>query len=445
MRHLLRHRAFRLLLSARLLGQIGDGLLQGGLVGYSLFSPEKQATAWGIAGAFALIGMPYSVLGPFAGLLVDRLPRRRVIAAGNTIRALLAVAISVCVVRDASYALLLPLVLLALAVNRLQLTAHAASIACTVNARERAEANAMVPTLGSAVSAGATVAAPLLSRVWGDGAAATGHVIHVACAAWVAAALVILRVGPMVLGPHPDEPGVGLGGAVTRAATPATPGGGPEHPRPPASQVWLGFSALRRVGSARRAVTTLALHRAVFGFTLLLTIMHARAQMTDSSALTSLALVAVVGGLAAAGTLLGAVMAPRLAHRIGPVRTSSAGLFAAGTLLPVAWWLGLNGSHLWFYAGAPFIGVTYAAIRVGSDTVVQSVIADHMRGRVFSVYDILMNTSLVIGLCAAAASLSERGGGLLVCGLLITATAAHHARSERRLTDAERAAISAAS
>ena len=212
-----------------------------------------------------------------------------------------------------------------------------------------------------------------------------------------------------------------------------------------AAQVWLGFSALRLVGSARRAVTTLALHRAVFGFTLLLTIMHARAQMTDSSALTSLALVAAVGGLAAAGTLVGAVVAPRLAHRIGPVRASLAGLLVAGTLLPLAWWLGLTGNHVWFYAGAPIIGLTYAAIRVGSDTVVQSVIADSMRGRVFSVYDILMNTSLVVGLCAAAASLSKQSVGLLACGLLTTATAAHHARGERHLTDAERSAINAAS
>ena len=91
-----------------------------------------------------------------------------------------------------------------------------------------------------------------------------------------------------------------------------------------------------------------------------------------------------------------------------------------------------------------FRSLTYAAIRVGSDTVVQSVIADRIRGRVFSVYDIVMNTSLVVGLCAAASSLPQQSLGLLVCGLLITAAAAHYARSERRLTDAERLAISAA-
>jgi MFS family permease len=474
MRHLLRHRAFRLLLSARLLGHTGDGLLQGGLVGYSLFSPEKQATAWGIAAAFALVGLPYSVLGPFAGLLVDRIPRRRVIATGNAIRALLAIAISVCVVRDASYALLLPLVLVALAVNRLQLTAHAAAIACTVNPRERATANAMVPTLGSATSAIATVCAPLLAHIWSassnESANATGHVVQVACVVWVAASLVIMRVGSKMLGPHADgheavqeslDTNVAQHGDQRDAAV-AEPGSSSfeieetsqldtsqatsrdSRPVRAASwrDVWLGFTVLRQVGSARRAITVIALHRAVFGFTLLLTIMHARAQLKATSSSSSLALVAIVGGLAAGGTAVGALFAPRLAHRIGPIRTAAVGLAAAGTVLPLGWWLGMHGSHIWLYVAAPFIGVTYAAIRVGSDTVVQSVIVDNMRGRVFSVYDIIMNTCLVVGLCAAAATLTHTGAGLLVCAVLVTVTAAAHARSERHLTTEESFALS---
>ena len=451
MRHLLRHRAFRLLLSARLLGHTGDGLLQGGLVGYSLFSPEKQATAWGIAAAFALIGLPYSVFGPFAGLLVDRIPRRRVIALGNATRAGLAIAISICVVRDASYALLLPLVLVALAVNRLQLTAHAAAIACTVNPHERATANAMVPTLGSATSAIATVCAPLLAHIWSSGANesanATGHVIQVSCVVWVAASLVIMRVSATVLGPHADEHETTAVAPTDARTNSLSDSLSEQHsssrPVRAASwrEVWLGFTTLRRVGSARRAITVLALHRALFGFTLLLTIMHARSQLTATSSASSLALVATVGGLAAAGTALGALVAPRCAHRIGPIRTAAYGLALAGTVLPLGWWLGMNVAAVWLYIAAPFIGVTYAAIRVGSDTVVQSVIADNMRGRVFSVYDIIMNTSLVVGLAAAAGILNRPGMGLLTCAVLVTITAGFHSRSERLLSEPERAAL----
>lgn len=439
--HLLRHRAFRLLLSARLCGQVGDGLLQGGLVGYSLFSPEKQATAWGIAAAFALIGLPYSVIGPFAGLLVDRLPRRRVIAVGNSVRALLALGISTCVIQDAPYALLLPLVLIALAVNRLQLTAHAASIACTVTARERADANALVPTLGSAISAAATVAAPILTKLLGDGGQATGQVILIAGGMWVAAAVTVIRIGRPVLGPHPADGDIRTSPKNTLADANSGISGG--TPLAALQGLWLGVTTLQRVDSARRAVLTLALHRAVFGFTLLLTIMHARATLSVQTANTSLALVAIVGGLAAAGTLIGALAAPRLAHRVGPLRTSGVGLLLAGTALPIGWWGGLTTSHVWFYSCAPFIGITYAAIRVGSDTTVQSVVADGLRGRVFSIYDILMNTSLVLGLVFASALLAHQGFALLAAGIITTAAAIHLLRSDRTLSDAERSALRA--
>lgn len=446
LRHLLRHRSFRLLLTARLLGQSGDGLLQGALVGYSLFSPEKQATASGIAAAFALLLLPYSVLGPFAGVLIDRVPRRRVIAMGNAIRAVMAVAIGVSVLRDAPYAVLVPLVLLALAANRMVLTAHAAGIACTVTPTERVGANSLAPTLGSGASAVATVISPGLVKLLGDDAAATAVTIVFVSAVWLTASAVVTRIGRDVLGPHHGQThGVDITPETTMATSPKTT---PE-PTPagvhPLRDISTGLRTLVEHRSAARAIGVIAVHRALFGFTLLLTIMHARAELTTTSGsrLEALAGVAAVGALAAIGTIIGAALAPRLTRAWGPIATGARGLAAAGIVIPLGWWLGMNQSLAVMYIAAPMIGISYAAIRVGGDTIVQSVIADQKRGRVFSVYDIGMNMSLVSGLALGAWALSARDVALLLATAVVLVVAAAYARSTTRLTPEESAAIAA--
>ena len=424
MMHLLRHRAFRLLLGARLLGQSGDGLLQGGLVGYSLFSPEKQATASGIATGFALLLLPYSLIGPFVGVLIDRVPRRRVIVLGNVMRAGFSVAIMLCVWHNASYALLLPLVLAALACNRMVLTAHAAAIACTVNSHERVTANSLAPTIGSGASAIATVLAPALAKLWGDNAAATSKVIVIAGAMWLLASVVISRIGPQVLGPHR--------------------GAAPEARNKSAQEIFQGFRVLRDIGSARRAIAIIAVHRMLFGFTLLLTIVHAREHLTQSSRVSAITTVAIVGGLAAGGTFIGAIFAPRLIRGIGPIRGGGLGLGLAGLAIPLGWWFGMNYATIAMYIAAPIIGISYATIRVSSDTVVQSVIADALRGRVFSVYDIVLNVCLVTGVTIAAATVHTRTWALLGAAVLVTAVAVFYGRSARRLSVSERAALALA-
>jgi len=47
--------------------QFGDGLFQAALAGAILFNPDRAAEPLAIAGAFAVLFLPYSVLGPFAG------------------------------------------------------------------------------------------------------------------------------------------------------------------------------------------------------------------------------------------------------------------------------------------------------------------------------------------------------------------------------------------
>lgn len=63
---------FRRLLELRATSQFGDGLFQAGLAGAILFGTERAATPTEIALSFAVTFLPYSLLGPFAGPLLDR-------------------------------------------------------------------------------------------------------------------------------------------------------------------------------------------------------------------------------------------------------------------------------------------------------------------------------------------------------------------------------------
>src|SRR6201999_3457846 len=85
---------FRRLLELRAVSQFGDGLFAAGLVGAILFNPELAATPSAIAGSFAVLYLPYSLLGPFAGALLDRWDRRLVLIGANLGRLLMVVVVA---------------------------------------------------------------------------------------------------------------------------------------------------------------------------------------------------------------------------------------------------------------------------------------------------------------------------------------------------------------
>src|SRR3954470_21959164 len=82
------------LLELRTVSQFGDGLFQAGLAGGLLFNPERAAGPWEIAGAFAVLFLPYSLLGPFAGALLDRWDRRVVLIGANLARLFLTLCVA---------------------------------------------------------------------------------------------------------------------------------------------------------------------------------------------------------------------------------------------------------------------------------------------------------------------------------------------------------------
>ena len=109
LRTVLRGRGFRRLFAIRVCGQFGDGAFQVAMASYVFFSPERHATAPAAAPvrpgsalgstvnrsqAFAVLLLPYSLVGPFAGVVLDRWRRRQVLLVANIVRAALVVLVA---------------------------------------------------------------------------------------------------------------------------------------------------------------------------------------------------------------------------------------------------------------------------------------------------------------------------------------------------------------
>ena len=63
LRQCARYPKYRKLLAIRLVSQTGDGVFQAGLATLFFFSPQNAATAVGVAMAFAVLLLPFTVVG----------------------------------------------------------------------------------------------------------------------------------------------------------------------------------------------------------------------------------------------------------------------------------------------------------------------------------------------------------------------------------------------
>src|SRR5215208_3364635 len=182
-RRALASRDFRRLFAIRLVSQSADGLFQAALVASVVFSPEDQSTASGFAVAVLLISLPFSVVGPFTGVFIDRWSRRKILV----VTPLLRVAVAWLVLFEPSSA---PVLFYAgavwvLSVNRFHLATAVAVVPRLVPIEDLLIANSL-----SVV--GGTVALLFGAFVGGQLADAFGNglVVAIASVSWLVASSV---------------------------------------------------------------------------------------------------------------------------------------------------------------------------------------------------------------------------------------------------------------
>ncbi|MFW0793114.1 MFS transporter [Gordonia sp. CPCC 205515] len=364
------------LLAVRLTSQITDGVFQASLFGAILFNPERHSDPLAIAGGLAVLLLPYSVIGPFAGALLDHWDRRAVLMYANLLRAVLIGLVALSIASGAADTVVLIGALAVTGASRFVASGLSAGLPHVAHRDVIVATNALFTTLGAGMLAVGAGVAALLRALFGPdnlGSALTtlGGVVIALIAAGVAHGFARLALGP----DHPDDPGSSAGHAV-------------------AVGMLHGVRAVAGSRTVSAALSAIGAHRLVFGMnTLMLLVLSKHTGGGDG-----LASVGLVAGFTAGGALLAALVTPYSVERFGR-RTTLVTALIIGAIAELA----LLSFQIAVICAAAFVlGLIGQTAKLCGDVAMQVDIADEVRGQVFSVQDAVFNIAYVGAVTVAA-------------------------------------------
>lgn len=392
--------------TARLAALLSEGIHQAALGGIVLFSPEAATTPAAIAGGFAVMLLPYSIVGPFAAAALDRWDRRVVVAVAALVRTLAIVATIVLIAAGAvrsgaGLAALFGLSLVAIGLGRLINTGMTAAMPKVVPDRILAATNSVLVTVGSVITAIGAVAAFAVLAVLGAGDAAVSWTLVPSVITALVGVWAVLALPRRHLGPDDDEVTDQPASALTRDTFRTFAGGLAE-----------GVRAARSTALVWVSLAGVTLGRAAFGITTMLAILLLRDAESggpgDGGANSAAAPVAdtgpVIAGMGgfglmsaavAAGMGLAAVVAPWAMSRARRILVVAAGA-AVSAIAQAVVGPTLNPTAL--VVGAVAIGLGAQVVKLVADNAMQTDVPDARRGGVFALQDALFNSAFVVGM-----------------------------------------------
>jgi MFS family permease len=409
LRTVMRGHDFRRLFAVRVVSQSADGAFQVALASLVFFSPERAATAEAAAAAAAVTVLPYTLVGPFAGVLLDHWQRRQVLVVANLLRTALVIAVAALVAAGEVGPLLYAAVLACLSVNRFFLTALGAGLPHVVPAHELVMANAVTPTSGTLAALAGGAVAYLLRRQAAAGDGGDAVVLLVTALVYLGSALLALRMHRTLLGPeHGERTAIGW------------------------HAVAQGARHVRERRPAWNALAVIGVHRFAYGLTTLATVLLCRNHFNDpQDAGAGLALMAQVFAAAGLGLGVAALVTPVATGRWGTggwIWRALAGAAVVQAALIVALSVPVA------LVAAFGLGVAAQGVKICVDAIVQRVVDDDYRGRVFAFYDVVFNVAFVAAAGLAAIVLPEDGYSPLlfaVIAVLYAGAAAAYATTLR--------------
>ena len=368
-----------------------DGVFQSALASFVLFSPERQANALSAAIGFAVVLLPYSVVGPFVGTILDRVSRQRALFFANLARSANLLVVALFVFNGTTGVALTAVVLIAFGINRLILAALSAGLPLLIDSKSLITANAIAVTGGSVlVVLGGGIGVGVRALV--DGAALADHadslLILLASSGYLTAALLSGRLSKYEIGPLAHE----------KAAASFRQG---------FTDMREGIDFLRKNIDTARGIVATAVHRGGLTALTLTALLLERNTFNDPSkpedGLQGFGIALTIAGI---GVFLGAFLAPYGVARFGRHRWIKFAMFASA-LSPV--FLAIWQTEVALAITAFLTAFCGQNIKVTNDALVQSKIDDYFRGRVFAVYDVVVNSAIVSGGLIAALLLPTSG------------------------------------
>jgi MFS family permease len=378
LRAVLAVRNFRQLFAVRLVSQTGDGIFTAGVGTYVFFNATTFPSPARGAAAFAVLYLPYSLIGPFAGVFIDRWSRRQILVFSALIRSAFVVLTAALMVAGNRGVLLYIAVLLVLGVNRFFLSALSAALPHVVADDKLVMANAVSPTLGGLMASVGGIAALGLNAATGDTERGAAVTVLVTGCCYVAASLIATTLRHDQLGPD---------GVSARARLSTELG-----------IVASGLADGARYVTKRRGVAS-ALgvtggYRLMYGALFLMSILLYRNYFYPSKVTTAEGHFAVLVIVTAVGYGCAALATPPVTRRL----SKQTWIIALAVLSAVlAGTLGETFQQVLYLVIGFCLGLAGQGVAICATTILQLEADDAYRGRMFAFYDMTFNITYAGG------------------------------------------------
>lgn len=394
LRSLLRLQGLRRLVGVRVLAAFGDGAFQGALANAVLFDPSRQSRPADIATGFAVLLLPYSIIGPFAGALLDRWSRRQVLVWANLARSVVIAALAVMLAFGVPLWVLFSVALVVIGTGRFVGSGLSASLPHVIATDSLVGANSLSTTAGSIATAIGGGYAIGLRTLLGGGHAATAIVTASVIVFYLGSGLAARRFDARALGPdETDEP--------------------PQPIRAVLQGFWAGLQHVLERPTVGLNIAMVMLVRFCFGMSTLVVLLLFQNRFIHHHGIfrSGMAGIAEVLGISALGLFLGAVATAPMVRWAGRTRYIVFLLFASAAVVLLA---ASQFTQLSTMITALVLAFAYQSSKVCADTVVQADSDDAHIGRVFALYDTANNALYVLAFVLGVALVPFDGRSPLV-------------------------------
>ncbi len=384
-------------MGAQFCAQAGDGIVQAAIAKLIVFGGQKGFDLEGARSPEDLlrialyIFVPYTIVSPFLGVVIDRWDRRRLLFVANGLRAVAILVIGLVGTGAVPDFVLFAAFLFTLASTRLVLATKSAALPATLGDLNLVEGNAVSQLGGALVQLGGAAAAFIAAK-------------------FVNASPIVV-VGAIVYG-------AGAAFALASRSLGGSPSGEAffSEARRVVANIARGVAEVARTPKAAVAITTYFWLRLLWSFTIVGVGLIARSLLGDNN----LKIVLVTGGAGAVGAALGFLLADRLRDRVrSTARLVLAASVVAGLAVAVLGSFTDNAgmANATLAALTFFLGLGFFLGKISLDTMVQESLGDDFRGRAFSLYDISYNLAWVLAAAAMKLMWTSDSSGILLAGM----------------------------
>jgi DHA3 family macrolide efflux protein-like MFS transporter len=379
-RHIVRNRNFFLLWVGQIISQFGDRLDQMALL--ALIYQLAPGSTTQIAKLMAFTIIPVFLVGPIAGVYVDRWDHRRTMVVCDILRGFLILLIPFYLIRFQTLLPIYAVVFLAFCISRFYVPAKMSIIPDLVPKDDLLLANSLVNTTGMvAAMLGLGLGGILVGIVGARG----GFIID--GASFLISGLMIFFLSTKAMRQLKRERLVDLGKDIVDVVRKSA-----------ITEMRDAIVFLKNQQQLRSCFGILFFLWAALGAVYVVSIVFI--QKIFGSATKEVGLLVVGLGL---GLFMGSIIYGRVGHKFAGFRAIFTCLFAGGIVLLAFVFFSLKASNLMIAMGLAFLlGLVVSPIMVISQTLVQQLTDSSMRGKLFSSLEIVVHLAFLLSMMCCA-------------------------------------------